>query len=128
MARLKTTLTLPVTPEALAPLELGTVVYLTRRINTGRGGGDKLAVEGGRALPSDMGTASFHCSPAASVNPDGSYTVGAVTATASFRFAQWLDGWFKMSGCNIIIGKGGIALQTYRDQFVANNAIYLTTA
>ena len=74
-----------------------------------------------------LGITNFHCSPAASINPDGSYTVGAVTATASFRFAQWLDGWFKLSGCNIIIGKGGMTSQTYREQFVPNNAVYLTT-
>ncbi len=74
-----------------------------------------------------LGITNFHCSPAASVNPDGSHTVGAVTATASFRFAQWLDGWFRLSGCNIIIGKGGMTSQTYREQFVPNNAIYLTT-
>ncbi|MFL6832470.1 MAG: fumarate hydratase C-terminal domain-containing protein, partial [Xanthobacteraceae bacterium] len=61
------------------------------------------------------------------VNPDGSYTVGAVTATASFRFAQWLDGWFKLSGCNVIIGKGGMTSEAYRRSFVPNHAIYLTT-
>ena len=59
--------------------------------------------------------------------PDGSYTVGAVTATASFRFAKWLDGWFKLSGCNIIIGKGGMTAEAYRNHFVPNAAVYLTT-
>ena len=29
--------------------------------------------------------ANFHCSPAATQHEDGSYTLGAVTATASFR-------------------------------------------
>ena len=74
-----------------------------------------------------LGLANFHCSPAAAVNADGSYTVGAVTATASFRFAKWLDGWFKLSGCNIIIGKGGMTSEAYRWSFVPNGAIYLTT-
>ena len=73
------------------------------------------------------GLCIFHCSPAASVNPDGSHTVGAVTATASFRFAKWLDGWFQLSGCNIIIGKGGMTSEVYRNSFVPNQAIYLTT-
>ena len=40
---------------------------------------------------------------------------------------KWLDGWFKISGCNIIIGKGGMTSETYREHFVPNNAIYLTT-
>ena len=70
---------------------------------------------------------NFHCSPAATINPDGSHTVGAVPATASFRFAKWLDGWFKLSGCNIIIGKGGMTGEVYRRSFVPNEAIYLTT-
>src|SRR5258706_15104993 len=74
-----------------------------------------------------LGLANFHSSPAASINPDGSYTVGAVTATASFRFAQWLDGWFKLSGCNVIIGKGGMTSEVYRKFFVPHGAIYLTT-
>ena len=74
-----------------------------------------------------LGLANFHCSPAATVNPDGSYTVGAVTATASFRFAQWLDGWFELSGCNVIIGKGGMTSEAYRKSFVPRGAIYLTT-
>jgi L(+)-tartrate dehydratase beta subunit len=120
-------LTLPVETKDLAALELGTVVYLTGRVATGREGVYKMAVEDGRALPADIGTASFHCSPAASVNQDGSYTVGAVTATASFRFAKWLDGWFSLSGCRLIIGKGGMSSAVYRGSFVPNQAIYLTT-
>jgi Fumarate hydratase (Fumerase) len=44
-----------------------------------------------------------------------------------FRFAKWLDGWFKLSGCNIIIGKAGMTSEIYRRHFVPNHAIYLTT-
>jgi L(+)-tartrate dehydratase beta subunit len=77
--------------------------------------------------PSEIGFVNFHCSPAATLNPDGSATVGADTATASFRFAKWLDGWFKISHCNIIIGKAGMTGETYKRHFVPNNAIYLTT-
>ena len=50
-----------------------------------------------------------------------------MTATASFRFAKWLDGWFALSGCNIIIGKGGMTSDVYRGSFVPNTAVYLTT-
>jgi L(+)-tartrate dehydratase beta subunit len=114
----------------LRALEIGTVVYLTGRVFTAREGVYKLAVEDGLGLPvppAEMGTANFHCSPAASVAPDGTLNVGAVTATASFRFAKWLDGWFKVSGCNVIIGKGGMTSDIYRNSFVPYNAIYLTT-
>ncbi len=123
-------LELPASTEELRKLEIGTVVYLTGRIFTAREGVYKRAVEDGCGLPAaaaDLGSANFHCSPAASIGDDGSFTVGAVTATASFRFAKWLDGWFKMSGINIIIGKGGMTSETYQRSFVPNNAIYLTT-
>jgi len=130
-SRLKTVrLDLPVSTADLRALEIGTVVYLNGRIFTAREGVYKKAVEdkaGLPAAPAELGSANFHCSPAATLNADGSATVGAVTATASFRFANWLDGWFKLSGCNIIIGKGGMTSEIYRRSFVPNNAVYLTT-
>ncbi len=127
-------LELPASTEALAKLEIGSVAYLTGRVFTAREGVYKRAVQDGFALPAAradvtqvLGSANFHCSPAASIEPDGRMTVGAVTATASFRFARWLDGWFAMTGCNIIIGKGGMTSEIYKSSFVPNNAIYLTT-
>jgi L(+)-tartrate dehydratase beta subunit len=123
-------LRLPASTQDLAALDLGTVVYLTGRVYTAREGVYKRAVEDGTGLPAppeELGFVNFHCSPAATLNPDGSATVGAVTATASFRFAKWLDGWFKISHCNIIIGKAGMTGEIYKRHFVPNNAIYLTT-
>ena len=123
-------LQLPATTEQLAVLEIGTVVYLTGRVYTAREGVYKRAVEDGIGLPAapeQLGFVNFHCSPAATLNPDGSATVGAVTATASFRFAKWLDGWFKISRCNIIVGKGGMTSDIYKRSFLPNKAVYLTT-
>jgi L(+)-tartrate dehydratase beta subunit len=131
MSDLKTVhLNLPARTDELRRLEIGSVAYLTGRLFTAREGVYKRAIGDGFGMPAAreaLGIANFHCSPAASINPDGSYTVGAVTATASFRFAQWLDGWFRLSGCNIIIGKGGMTSEVYRKFFVPNGAIYLTT-
>ena len=131
MPELKTVrLKLPASTADLRALELGQVVYLTGRVFTAREGVYKRAVEdsaGMLAGQDALGRVNFHCSPAASINPDGSYTVGAVSATASFRFAKWLDGWFKLSGCNLIIGKAGMTSEVYRRSFVPNGAIYLTT-
>ena len=131
MAVLKTIhLDLPARSSDLHNLEIGSVAYLTGRVFTAREGVYKRAIEDGAGMPAGkdaLGLVNFHCSPAASVNPDGSHTVGAVTATASFRFAKWLDGWFQLSGCNIIIGKGGMTSEVYRNSFVPNQAIYLTT-
>jgi L(+)-tartrate dehydratase beta subunit len=123
-------LRLPASTADLRALEIGSVVYLDGRVFTARERVYQRAVQEGAGLPAspeELGSANFHCSPAASIDADGSYNVGAVTATASFRFNKWLDGWFRLSGCNVIIGKGGMTSEIYKRHFVPNNAIYLTT-
>src|SRR6202163_3844375 len=131
MPDLKTVhINLPAATADLRKLEIGSVAYLTGRVFTAREGVYQRAIGDGVGMPGGkdaLGITNFHCSPAASINADGSYTVGAVTATASFRFAKWLDGWFKLSGCNIIIGKAGMTSEIYRRHFVPNSAVYLTT-
>ncbi len=120
----------PVTRDALAGLELGTVVYLNGVVYTGREGLYKRLIDDGVPPPVDLASLSnvnFHCSPAASVEPDGTCRVGAVTATASFRFSRWLTRWFELSGCQVIIGKGGMSEADYKEHFVPNGAVYLTT-
>ncbi len=123
-------LALPARTEDLRALEIGSVAYLTGRVFTAREGVYKHAIEDGAGMPAppdQLGTANFHCSPAAAINADGSHTVGAVTATASFRFARWMERWLALSRCNIIIGKGGMTGEIYRSIFVPHNAVYLTT-
>ncbi len=129
--KLKTVrLTTPVSDEDLAALEPGNVVYLTGIIYTGREGVYQRVVDGGHPPPEgvmDLTNVNFHCSPAASVNKDGSYTIGAVTATASFRFAKWMKKWFEISGAKMIIGKGGMSKADYEKLFVPHGAVYLST-
>ena len=123
-------LKVPVRDEDLVGLEIGTVVYLDGIIYTGREGVYKRVLEQGEEIPVDLPALSnvnFHCSPAAAIEPDGSYNVGGVTATASFRFAKWMAQWFKRSGAKIIIGKGGMSEADYKELFVPVGAIYLTT-
>ncbi len=123
-------LQLPVSEADLQTLEVGTVVYLDGVIYTGREGLYRKVIDEGETPPIDLAALSnvnFHCSPAASVADDGTYTVGAVTATASFRFSKWMERWFELSGCKIIIGKGGMSEADYKRCFVPNRAIYLTT-
>jgi L(+)-tartrate dehydratase beta subunit len=120
----------PVTAEDIAKLELGNVVYLDGVIYTGREGAYQRILGDGIAPPIDLASVTnvnFHCSPAARVNEDGSYEIGAVTATASFRFSKWLPKWFEISGCKMIIGKGGMSSEDYRNIFVPHGATYLTT-
>jgi len=124
--RLKT----PIRAADLAGLELGSVVYLEGHVYTAREGVYRRVLDEGHALPpglTELTNVSFHCSPAARVNSDGTYEIGAVTATASFRFGQWMPGWFRLSGCRLILGKGGMTEADYRGVFVPNGARYLTT-
>ena len=121
---------LPLTDEALDGLELGTAVHLDGVVYTGREGLYKRVLDDGLEPPvpfRSLGNTNFHCSPAASVNDDGTYNLGAVTATASFRFSRWLSRWFEASGCRVVIGKGGMTEEDYRTHFVPNGAIYLST-
>ncbi len=123
-------LKIPVQPEDLDQLEIGTIVYLEGIIYTGREGVYKRVLEQGYEIPLDLpalSNANFHCSPAAAIEPDGTFNVGGVTATASFRFAKWMKEWFERSGARIIIGKGGMSSEQYRELFVPAGAVYLTT-
>ena len=123
-------LKLPVQDRDLQGLEIGTVVYLDGVLYTAREAVYKKVLEEGDPLPPGLARLSnvnFHCSPAAAVEPDGSYNVGGVTATASFRFARWMPEWLELSGAKVIIGKGGMSAENYRDILVPAGAIYLTT-
>ncbi len=120
----------PVEVEDLKRLKLGDLVYLDGVIFTGREGlYHRLLVEGVE-LPvpwQDVSNVNFHCSPAASLEADGSYRVQAVTGTASFRFGKSMQAFFAKSGCKLIIGKGGMTSADYRSLFVPAQAVYLTT-
>ena len=124
--RLKT----PVRTEDLGRLEPGNVVYLDGLIYTGREGVYRKVVDEGVRPPEgvmELTNVNFHCSPAAAVRDDGSYNIGAVTATASFRFARWMKDWFEISGARMIIGKGGMSESDYQTLFVPVGAVYLST-
>lgn len=120
----------PASQDNLAVLNIGDVVYINGRIYTGREGVYRRILDQGVPPPTDLSALSnvnFHCSPAAAIEPDGSYTVGAVTATASFRFSKWMQRWFELTNCKVVIGKGGMPQSDYQNYFVPNGAVYLTT-
>ena len=118
------------TAEAVADLRLGDVVYLDGLMYTAREGVYTRALEDKANLPMDLpvdSAANFHCSPAARINEDGSFAMGAVTATASFRFRKWLPEWMSKTGARLIVGKGGMTSEDYKEYFVPNGAVYLST-
>jgi L(+)-tartrate dehydratase beta subunit len=123
-------LTTPVGEADIARLELGDVVYLSGVLYTAREGVYRKVVDEGRGVPDSvraLTNVNFHCSPAASVRPDGTYAVQAVTATASFRFGKSMSRWFERSGARVIVGKAGLTELAYREWFVPHGAVYLTT-
>jgi len=123
-------LSLPADAEAIAALTLGSVVYLDGIVYTAREGVYQRVLNEGHPLPQGLGKISnvnFHCSPAAAVKDDGTYEVGGVTATASFRFSKYLGDWLDLTGTKIIIGKGGMPVDDYRQVLAPRGAVYLTT-
>lgn len=123
-------LTTPVSAEAIRSLKLGDVVYLSGALYTAREGVYRQVVDKGVPLPESvrrLTNVNFHCSPAASVRPDGTHVVEAVTATASFRFGRSMATWFERSGARVIVGKAGLTELAYREWFVPHGAVYLTT-
>ena len=130
MAMDEVRLTTPVSAEAISQLKLGDVVYLDGILYTARESVYRKVVDLGQGLPASvrqLTNVNFHCSPAATVRPDGSYAVEAVTATASFRFGKSMTRWFEQSGARVIVGKAGLTEVAYREWFVPHGAVYLTT-
>ena len=122
-------LRLPVSVEDLQPLSPGDVVYLNGVLYTAREGVYRRILDEAITPPvvlSEISNVNFHCSPAARVC-DTDYEVGAVTATASFRFSHWMAAWLDRMECRLILGKGGMSGKDYREIFVPRQAIYLTT-
>jgi len=121
-------LNLPASPEDIAKLELGAAVYLNGVVYTAREGAYKKVLEQGAALPvadlAGLSNVNFHCSPAAAADGHGGYNVGAVTATASFRFSKWLPQWIEHTGARIIIGKGGMPADDYKTVLAPRGAVW----
>jgi L(+)-tartrate dehydratase beta subunit len=124
------TIDLPASAESIASLELGSIVYLNGIVYTAREGVYEKILVKGEQLPDGLTSASnvnFHCSPAASVTEDGQYHIGGVTATASFRFSKYLAEWLDLTNTKIVIGKGGMPSDDYKNILAPRGVVYLTT-
>jgi L(+)-tartrate dehydratase beta subunit len=123
-------LQLPASADAIAALEVGSIVYLSGVVYTAREGVYDRVLKDGATVPDELmgaSNANFHCSPAAAPDGSGGYNVGGVTATASFRFSKYMADWLDLTGTKIVIGKGGMTQQDYKDVFAPRGAVYLTT-
>jgi L(+)-tartrate dehydratase beta subunit len=123
-------LTLPLGQKDVESVRLGDAVYLNGLVFTGREGVYRQIFEKKTEPPIDirrLGGATFHCSPAINETAPGVYNVPSVTATASFRFAKYMQEFLKRYSIRVVIGKGGMTKEVYRTAFVPNGTIYLTT-
>lgn len=126
----KVSLDLPASPEAIAELQIGSIVYLNGIVYTAREGVYERILNGGDELPTGLASFSnvnFHCSPAAAQQDDGSFHIGGVTATASFRFSKYLADWLDLTQTKILIGKGGLPEKDYKEILAPRGTVYLTT-
>ena len=119
------------TPEAIAGLRLGDIIYLDGLMYTAREGVYMRALEDKANIPMELPSQIGGELPIARLprrsGDDGSFDMGAVTATASFRFAKWLPEWMAKTGAKLIVGKGGMTSKDYKEFFVPNGAVYLST-
>lgn len=122
---------LPASDEAIAKFKPGDVVYLSGVVYTAREGIYQRVLAEGQTLPMNnlevVSNANFHCSPAAAPDGKGSYNIGGVTATASFRFSKWMADWLDATGTKLVIGKGGMPRDDYKTILAPRKAVYLTT-
>jgi L(+)-tartrate dehydratase beta subunit len=123
-------LTLPVSRSDIEPLKVGDVVFLNGLVFTGREGLYDMIFEKKIEPPIDirtLGGATINASPTVKETAPGVYNVPSVTGTASFRFAKYMPEFLKRYNIRILIGKGGMSPEVYKNAFRPNGAIYLTT-
>lgn len=123
-------LSIPVSDQAIAKLKPGHIVYFDGVIYTAREGVYKKVIADNTPLPmprlAQTSNVNFHCSPAASLK-NGEYSIGGVTATASFRFSAWMARWLDLTGTRIILGKGGMPKNDYTQILAPRKCVYITT-
>ena len=108
----------PFDEKAIRALKAGDAVSITGRIYTGRDKFHKFFADGGK-LPIDFkGGALYHCGPVViksntqTLKHSNTYTVVAAGPTTSVRENPYEPDFIAKSGVRIIIGKGGMDVNT----------------
>lgn len=124
---MKKILTTPIKDEDLENLKVGDVVYLTGRLVTCRDVAHRRLIEQKRELPVKLeGDAIFHAGPIVRKKDDGKYEMVSIGPTTSMRMEQFEYEFIKQTGVKLIVGKGGMGLETVRgcQEFKAVHAIF----
>ncbi len=124
MALLKPhSLQLPVAPEDIRALAVGTPVLLSGVVHTGRDRFHKYVADGG-PLPADLRIqALYHCGPVV-VGTAPDWRVCAAGPTTSIREEPYMARVIERCGVQVIIGKGGMGPST-QAACVRWGAVYL---
>jgi len=123
-------LTVPLTAADVRQLRVGDVVYLSGPIFTARDGVYAYMLDEGHEPPIDIRgecNVTTQSSPAGAEVAPGRFEVASLQATAGFRYAKWMEPLLSRYGVRAVIGKGGMAEETYRDVFKKYGAVCLTT-
>ena len=120
----------PLSPEDLAKLTAGDLVYLTGPVYTARDGVYKHMLLEGHTPPVDLASltnVTLQSSPAGVEISPGEYQVSSLQATAGFRYAQYMPELLERFGVKVVVGKAGMSEQIYQDVFRKHGAVCLTT-
>ena len=111
----KKILTTPIQKSDLEGIKLGDVIYLTGHITTSRDMSHRRVIEEGKTLPVNIKDgAIFHAGPIIRTISDNEFEVVSVGPTTSMRMEQFEYDFVKATGVRLIVGKGGMGVETAR--------------
>ena len=112
---MKKILNTPVSDEDLKDIKIGDVIYLNGHIVTCRDVAHRRLIEYGRELPVDLrGGAIFHAGPIVRKveGEEDKFEMISVGPTTSMRMEKFEKEFIEQTGVKIIVGKGGMGLNT----------------
>lgn len=123
-------LTVPVSEADARQLRVGDVVYLTGPVFTARDGVFGYMIAEGHEPPIDIRgecNVATTSSPAGVEVSPGHFEVASLQATAGFRYARWMRPLVEQYGVRVVISKGGMPEETYKELGGQFGAVFLTT-